>query len=155
LGARVLRHSLLAGLTAFATTLGACGGGAPAARAPESMVDPVIDPGSVEEAQEQIARARSLITREAAARPVNTEVTPPLKAPPAPEPAPGRQPTEAGKAPKGAPEEAMCSRPCRALASMRRAVTALCRMTGETDERCADARRTLTDSEGRVGQCTC
>jgi hypothetical protein len=45
--------------------------------------------------------------------------------------------------------------PCRALTSMRSAVTALCRMTGNEDARCVDAKRTLADSEGRISPCSC
>ena len=153
--AHALRHSLFVALAASATTLAACGGGTPAARAPESATEAVVEPTSVEEAQVQIARARALLDRQAADPPVDTEVTPPLKTPRAPGPAPDRQPAGAAKASTNGSEEARCSSPCRALASMRRAVIALCRMTSEADARCVDAKRTLTESEGRITPCTC
>jgi hypothetical protein len=38
---------------------------------------------------------------------------------------------------------------------MRRAVAALCRMTGEEDARCEDAKKTLNESESRVARCHC
>jgi hypothetical protein len=38
---------------------------------------------------------------------------------------------------------------------MRRAVAALCRMAGEADARCEDAKHTLSESEQRVAACGC
>jgi hypothetical protein len=38
---------------------------------------------------------------------------------------------------------------------MRRAVDALCAMTGDTDHRCVDARRILTESTTRLATCKC
>jgi hypothetical protein len=48
-----------------------------------------------------------------------------------------------------------CASPCRALASMKRAVEALCRMTGESDTKCVDARKTLADNVGKTASCKC
>jgi hypothetical protein len=38
---------------------------------------------------------------------------------------------------------------------MRRAVTAICRIAGDTDARCEGAKQTLVDSESRVKTCGC
>jgi hypothetical protein len=150
--------------------LPACGGGAPDVRAPESR--PVVEPEptSIEEAQDQISRARDRLAGAAGGaqpdRPGGAPAAPSADAAPAEpsplSPAPGAQtttPESSGKAPsmktgRGVVEESRCASPCRALASMRRAVTALCRMTGDTDNRCLDAKRTLAESEGRVS-CSC
>ena len=146
-----LRYSLL---TAFvAVTLAACGGAASPARAPESMAVPEADPATIEEAQQQIARAQSRLAggaSQTADQPAAaSEAAPSLK------PAPPSEPSQQSATGKRGVTDAACSSPCRALASMRRAVTALCRMTSDTDARCLDAKRTLTDNEGRVTPCTC
>jgi hypothetical protein len=48
-----------------------------------------------------------------------------------------------------------CVTPCKAIASMRRSVDALCRLAGDGDARCIDARGTLARSEQRVARCGC
>ena len=154
MNAHALRYTLLAAL--IATTLAACGGAAPA-RAPQSVgAEPEGDPATVEEAQQQIARAQARLTglNRNADAPAASESAPPAKAAPAPPPEAAPD-ARGGSMTKGGVGEGMCSNPCRALASMRRAVTALCRMTGDTDARCLDAKRTLTDNEGRIVPCTC
>ncbi len=156
MNAHALRSTLLGAFVA--TTLAACGGAGPPARAPESgAAEPEADPVSVEEAQQQIARAQAQLSgsSRSADAPAATDASPPAKAaivPPPAEPAPDARPGSMSKSGVG---EGTCSNPCRALASMRRAVTALCRMTGDADARCLDARRTLTDSEGRIVPCSC
>jgi hypothetical protein len=139
-------------------TLAACGGAAPEPNAPARASDVEEEPTSVEEAQEQIARLRErLASKPSSDLPVTpgaaagADTSRPSAAKPA-EPA-AEAPAKASKS--GPADGGRCSSPCRALASMRRAVTALCRMTGETDPRCTDARRTLTDSEGRITPCSC
>lgn len=154
MNAHALRYTLLAAFVA--TTLAACGGAA-TARAPQSVgAEPEGDPATVEEAQQQIARAQARLTglNRNADVPAATDSSAPAKAAPAPppEPSPDARP---GARTKSGIGEGTCSSPCRALASMRRAVTALCRMTGDTDARCLDAKRTLTDNEGRIVPCTC
>ena len=157
MNAHALRYTLLA--ASVATTLAACGGAAPpAARAPESMAaEPEGDPATVEEAQQQIARAQARLggRERTADAPAATESSPPAKAAPAPPPAEPAPDARPGSMSKSGPGDSACSNPCRALASMRRAVTALCRMTGDTDARCLDAKRTLTSAEGHVVPCSC
>jgi hypothetical protein len=41
------------------------------------------------------------------------------------------------------------------MSSMRRAVDAICRLAGESEQRCIDARATLKTSETRVAGCGC
>ena len=148
------RRSLL--LFCVASLLVAACGGAPDAKAPESMVS---EPSTVEEAQAQIARARSELGGDPSPR-VSADAAPATPPPPPPAPAPqaSRQTEDQKKTMESAPSgaaEGQCSSPCRALASMRRAVTALCRMTGDEDARCRDARKTLQSSEARVTPCAC
>jgi hypothetical protein len=117
------------------------------------------EPRTVEEAQDQIARARAEL---AGATGQKREFAPPPASPPPPPPVapsttPASRPADAAakaQAESGANADT-CQSPCRALASMRRAVVALCRLTGDDDARCLDARKTLTESEARVASCTC
>ena len=50
-----------------------------------------------------------------------------------------------------------CTRLCKALGSMRRAVNSVCELAGDEDERCVTARSRLENSERRVTDagCTC
>lgn len=121
-------------------------GSAPAPNAPTMPAE--NSPRTVEDAELAIARARSEIDAFAgsAKTPANE---------------PSTSPTEAPKKPPSAPlsaspsTDAACSTPCRALASMRRAVGALCELTGEADARCTEAKKTLAESTSRVGACVC
>ncbi|AKV03417.1 hypothetical protein AKJ09_10080 [Labilithrix luteola] len=127
----------------------ACGG-APEATAPSSYGRPeTTEPATIAEAQDQIAHAAEELRAPGAAQP---------SAPPADHT--GVSSDSAIREPSAAPRaeaksESACASQCRALASMRRAVTALCRMTGADDARCKDATRTLTTSEQRVSACSC
>lgn len=147
-----LRSLAPALLGASLIALAVCGGGAEA-RAPMSVgVTP--EPTTVEEAQEQIARLHEQLGGGTAPTGDAQRVVP--AEPVAPATALPDSSSSKG-ASKAAPstEDSRCSNPCRALASMRRAVTALCRMTGDTDTRCIDAKRTLSDSERSVSRCSC
>jgi hypothetical protein len=48
-----------------------------------------------------------------------------------------------------------CSTVCRAVASMRRSVGALCRLAGNEDARCTSAQKTLGEAETRAAACKC
>ena len=89
------------------------------------------------------------------ARPPSTERHP---APAAPT-SPGAGPTSvsADRASDSSTSSASneCVTPCRAIASMRRSVAALCRIAGDDDPRCVNARRTLDEGERRVARCGC
>jgi hypothetical protein len=132
----------------------ACGGGAESLppRAPPGAEKSVTttDPSTVEEAQDQIARAKAEL---------GTGTKRFAEPPPAPPPPP---PTTQPKTPSDAKAESSstanadpCVSPCRAIASMRRAVGALCRLTGDEDTRCSEAKKTLADSETRIATCAC
>lgn len=169
-------------LTAFAAaiclaSLAACGGGSPDAKSPQSVSreqETTVTPTTVEEAEQQIAAAKAELGRATGASgalPVDSPKTGATTAPTAPmEPQPSadsRPPrmssepnTEsqhsAGARKAGPGGNDRCASPCRALASMRRAVDALCRMlAGSDDTRCRDAKRTLEDSERVVAPCSC
>jgi hypothetical protein len=130
-----------------ALTAVACGGAAPAkfqspergdAETDKDLV--VAEPRTIEEAEGQIARARA--TLEGTSKAAESSA-------PRAEKAPSSDVAREEKAVD------TCGSPCRALASMKRAVEALCRMTGESDTRCVDAKRTLDESSHRVATCHC
>jgi hypothetical protein len=153
----------IAGLVAMlALGIAACGGGADAApaKAPGSTErskedsDKLVEPKTVEEAQDQIARARAEL--EVASRTPTGDASSSSTPPKATEPkAESRPSPQGGASPHEERYADTCGSPCRALASMRRAVEALCRLTGDGDNRCADARRTLTESTTRISSCKC
>jgi hypothetical protein len=141
----------------LACGVAACGGGAvPSAQtaAPPEPA-PEREPSTIEEAQDQISRARDgLSARPGATQPA--EPAPPATKAPTADVTASESSKTAPKPSGGvAVEEARCSSPCRALSSMRRAVAALCRMTGDSDARCIDAKRILSDSERSVSPCAC
>ncbi|MBL0197473.1 MAG: hypothetical protein IPQ09_25260 [Myxococcales bacterium] len=153
-----MRHSpsswvflALAGLACLPGALG-CGGAAggrePAAARRAQGADEA--PRTIEEAQAAITRARAEIDR--AGRPAPGAAPEPAQ--PAVPTAPAPPHAERPAAPS-AGADAGCASPCRALASMRRAVGALCELTGSEDLRCVEATRTLGESEARVGPCDC
>lgn len=167
--------NLLVGLAAASLfALAACGGAAPGAAAPASTAQEAKapdafsdEPSTVEQAQDRISAAKAQIA--SAGESANTADKSSRYAPEPPSATGTSSPSAAGAArpsatPKKssvpAPAEAptattSCGSPCRAIASMRRAVTALCRMTGADDARCVDAKRTLTDSQTRIAPCSC
>lgn len=175
---KLLRTLVLMATGSALVTLAACGGEAPpgAAKTPDSTA--TADPRSVEEAQQRIAAAKAelagMTAQESAApaggfaQPPPAAADAPRSAEPSPPPptspvAPSSRPARPTPAPGGdsTPSKATrnaddrCGSPCRAIASMRRAVNALCRMTGDDDARCVDAKRTLVESEGRISPCSC
>ena len=135
---------------ALAMATAACGGAEPApAKAPAhvrpdatSEEDAASEPRTIEEAEQRIAEARATLDSRNAVK--ATEASPRAQAD-----------RSQGGASAREEHEDVCRSPCRALASLRRAVEALCRMTGDTDHRCVDARRTLDESTSRVAACTC
>lgn len=153
---RVVSSAIVSALVTAVVAVAGCGGaageaGAPAAKSPDAVR--TSEPGSIEEAQAEIAAAQAQLggsggSSRFAPAPGAAPAAGASK-PPATAPAPPSADTARPSA------EDRCGSPCRALASMRRAVTALCRMTGNEDARCTDAKRTLVDSEGRVAPCSC
>jgi hypothetical protein len=136
-----------------AAVASACGGAAPEPRAPAAQSEKAAaepEPQTIEQAQAQIERARAQLEG-----PVATGVGG-AAAPPAPPTAEGTA-SGAGATARGESfaGESGCATACRAIDSMRRAVDALCRMAGEQDARCTDARRTLAGSQARVSACGC
>jgi hypothetical protein len=141
-------------VSTIALTVVACGGaGSVDARAPSrddsgASKELPHEPRTVEEAEEQIARARASLE----GGDVKATGTAPK---PAEAPASAEKAPHGGAAAREEKPEDVCGSPCRALASMRRAVEALCRMTGDTDNRCVDAKRTLHESSTRISSCKC
>jgi hypothetical protein len=150
------RFRCLLVLVTSIVVIAACGGAAeerpPATAAPSAL--PTPEPTTVEEAQAQIANAKADLARGTSSS-TSTPTTPPAAAEPggAPPPSPSslkREPTTDAESKSNA-----CNVTCRAIGSMRRAVGALCRMTGDTDARCLDAKKTLSESEARASLCSC
>lgn len=145
------RPIVVAAAAAVALLAAACGGAAPGAAPPESPAReerPAPEPTTIEQAEDDIARARAELAGapSGAAAADSREVPSATSTPAKPE---SKRTEEAGKSAEA------CQSPCRAIASMRRAVTALCRMTGAEDTRCTDAKRTLSDSESKIAPCGC
>ena len=143
-------------LAALAVATAACGGAdSTPAKAPaqerhdKALEDEALsEPRTIEEAQDRIAQASAALEAKGDAK-ASSESAPQAEPPTAP---------QGGATAPGAPRrerEDTCGSPCRALASMKRAVEALCRMTGDTDDRCVDAKRTLGESTSRVASCRC
>lgn len=157
--------ALLFSAFAASVALAACGGAAGEAK-PAKSAEPEStarerEPTTVAEAQELIARANADLSASESAK-KTTDVDKDSVHPPAP--GGGSTSTTTPEKPKtpGVREESTrngpadsCSQSCRALSSMRRAVSALCRMTGDEDARCSDAKKTLEQSESRVARCHC
>jgi len=148
--ARFVRASSLA---LAASAVAACGGAAPNAAAPSSA-EPVREPTTIEEAESQIAAAN----RELGGDTGSSESSAAPSTPPAARPE--ERPSLSAEAPTstssgGDAARSACDTPCRALRSMRVAVAALCRMTGDADGRCDGARKKLAASEARASGCSC
>ena len=162
---RIVSSVVVSALVAGTVVLAGCGGAAPEPAAPSSPAAKSPDdarttgePGSVEEAQAQIAAARAQLGGAGSDSSPNRFAPAPGAAPAAgtsPPPASSPAAPPAADSSTRPSSQDRCGGPCRALSSMRRAVTALCRMTGNDDARCADAKRTLVESEGRIAPCSC
>lgn len=124
--------------------------------AAEPSREGVPAPTTIEEAQDQIAEAQARLGGATEEKPADKPApAPPVTpAPPAAESS-GSKKRDDGAPKGGAIATSPCESPCRAFASMKRAVESLCRMTGETDDRCIRARRTLETSSSRVASCLC
>jgi len=121
--------------------------------APEPSAEALsTEPTTVEEAQAELERARAELG--------GTPVAPLAAATGTTTAAAegGTPKTEAARAPSPSPvakQEMRCASACRAMTSMKRAVDAICRLAGESDGRCTDARKTLRDGEAKVAGCGC
>jgi hypothetical protein len=128
----------------------ACGGAAkegPAASPAKNAVETEQEPTTIDEAQAQLERARAQLQASGAGPSSAATTATPSVAPP---------PTAAGGETAGAqPPTNPCATACQAIASMRRAVDAICRMAGQDDARCTGAKKTLGDSETKVASCGC
>jgi hypothetical protein len=63
----------------------------------------------------------------------------------------GREAAPTAAGPRGSD----CALACRALASLDRAAQAICRLAGDSDQRCTRARQLLEDNRKRVARCGC
>lgn len=136
--------------------LGACGGAAPAAKAPDSTG------GDVDALAEDI---------EAAERTLAAELGQPAAAPAPAEPAAG---SEGGPGPsaeekkaepaatpspepvaQAAPSRTPCETACKALGSMKRSRARICELAGEAHARCEWATQKVADATVRVERAGC
>ncbi|WP_394845738.1 hypothetical protein LZC95_53000 [Pendulispora brunnea] len=167
-----MHHRRLLPLLLFLVINGCGGARSSEAPAPMSAAPPEPEPTTLEEAQAQLERAKVQLgatnapsADAAGASAPRAPAAPPQqpqaeRAPaPAPPPAPASKSMESKSAVQQyRAEEAVsdpCADSCRALASMRRAVAAICRIAGNADARCTDAKATLASSEQRVSTCRC
>ncbi len=138
----------------FFLPLAACyrpGAAAPAPTSPspaEESTGREPEPTTLEEASAQFNRARAQL--EGAGSSYGA-------AAPAPVAPSSAESTQTSQPPQKSEEPAAnaCAIPCRALASMRRAADAICRLAGNTDARCTDARQTLAANQQRLAGCPC
>lgn len=118
----------------------ACGGAAAPMESPAKAAAPPsfateVEPRTVDEASAQLDRARAML------------------APPGGGPA--QAPTAAGTKEPTDVSLDECASLCRAFSSLQRAQVALCRLAGEGDPRCTEARRIVEDNAKRVARCGC
>lgn len=158
-----LRGLLVLPLLAAAAALGAagCGAGAVEAKSVSPKDTPLTDADSaIAELGRAEGEIRSLFGPDAEAATVTTG-TPgePSAAPPPPD-----QPVAQAAAPTAGRAEQVstdaagdpCSIACRALASMDRAATHLCGLSGESDPACTSARERVKNASDRVSaRCAC
>lgn len=148
-----MRRSFAGSFVAAAAVLAACGGGAEAPAAKTPAERPEREPATVEEAQADLDRARADLEGTPPGASDFGRPTAPAEGP-RPSPAAPEKATSSGA---GAPSGAMgdCARLCRALSSMQRAQAAICRMAGDEDARCVEAKKAVDDSLRRLAQCRC
>lgn len=137
-----------------ASTVVACGGaqskGAAAPEAPASTeAQAAPEPTTLDDAKAQLERARAELLGEGA--------TPAMPAEPGPAtPSEGADAAETEAGADVAPGSASaCRTTCRAVDSMRSAVTAICRLAGDESDDCREAKSTLTRGEARAEGCGC
>jgi len=109
----------------------ACGGGT----APESKMAEPREPQTAEDAQREFDAARAELESKPATM--------------------GAAAHEESQPDHPQAHESDCARLCRAFQSMQRAQAALCRLAGEEDPRCAQAKAQVAESAKRVVQCAC
>jgi hypothetical protein len=113
---------------------------------------------SVEEAQAALARAEQELLALQGGPPAATAGAPEPQAPPPQASAPADRAAEAEEKPAAKADQAAapsCPGLCRAFASLSRAADAVCRLAGETDERCTHARSSVRTNFQRVASCRC
>lgn len=142
----------LAPLTLFlgsSLVFAACGGAMPPMEAPGKAGGyapaPEPEPQTIEEATAQLERAKAAFDKRTAPVAMPTAPTGTMQVEP-------RPPTHIEATGAAADE---CTNLCRAFSSMQRAQAAICRLAGEGDPRCADAKRVVEDNAKRVAQCRC
>lgn len=143
-----LRPFALLSLFGASVAFVACGGGMAPMEAPSKGYPPPTfvverEPQTIEEATAQLERAKQAFggTHEAGAPPTasGTAVHPTA-------PHPDVEPLNAADE---------CTNLCRAFSSMQRAQAAICRLAGDSDPRCVEAKKVVEDNAKRVAQCSC
>jgi hypothetical protein len=138
---------------AAALVLAACATGCAAekAGAPAPVVTAAPEPSTVEEAQAQLARAHEQL----GGAPSDALHADTSGGPGTGGAADEATPRSSEQPFAGDTRKSPCAVVCNAIASMKRAVDAICRMAGEADPRCLEARKTLADDDAKVARCTC
>ncbi len=158
---RVVRPSAALLAVVASTWLVGCGA---ASKEPASSYS-APEPRTMDEAEAQLAAAERDLGGGAPAGTSagGSAATPPSAAPPASAGATEAPTTKAPREDVHAESDEMssdsapspCQTPCRAIASMRNAVRAICRLAGDADPRCTEAKGRLSASEARVSSCGC
>ncbi|HEY3817911.1 MAG TPA: hypothetical protein VGL81_12105 [Polyangiaceae bacterium] len=135
----------LCGVVAGASGCAAAPAAAPTTAAPGSAKEESREPATIEEAQAQLEQARAQLAGQAPAGPSAAGTGATVES------------SVSGGATSAAesPPPSKCGNACGAVSSMRRAVDAICRLAGDADARCTDARKTLKDGEAKVTGCGC
>jgi hypothetical protein len=140
-------------LLLLASSAGCAANNAGARAAPDAVTRTVTtEPTTIEEAQAQLDRAHEQLGGPA----LDAVHALPAGEPPTGTAAPGPTgPTSTSEHAEADSRKNPCAVACSAIASMRRAVEAICRMAGDGDARCAEARKTLAADDARVAGCQC
>lgn len=160
-----MNRRVLVASSVVALTLIACGGGEGAPpkgpeSAPAAEPAPLPPPGeeaskdSSNKASQQDAVTPEPRTIEEAQRQIDRAVAD-LNGAPAKDAKPGKTPASEPGGGTKADDMGKPASPCNALASMRRAVEALCRLTGETNNKCVEARKTLATNATKTASFKC
>jgi hypothetical protein len=148
----------------LALWLPACGaaGSAPPASPADSQPSSLRGEESyatVDEAEQGLRRAQAELTAAFGAAPATGDAagaspSPPPAEPPSPGPARPPAAPPAGPAAQ-AQEAAPCATACRAFTSMTKAADTICRLAGQTDDRCTKAQKSLEEARSSLRTCVC
>jgi hypothetical protein len=109
----------------------------------------------IEDALGELTESERALDREIARRAANRQSSPPpTPKKPIPDKPTGQRPTAPSTPEQAEPKDRSCEIACVALASMRRSAAYVCKLAGDGDARCVDARTRVRRSEDKLlGTC--